>query len=305
LRDYNDFYVQRADLTTGRTTAPNGTVFDVSLIENSNDLQRRYQGGTVAGTYRFNGGVNAGMSYTVSHTWGDFDGENPAAGPLASLLFSYPEYREARWNQPEGDLGSDQRHRARVWGTYHLPLPEKVGSFDLGLLYSMASGIPFTSGGGVSAGTGIGQIDPRNFVVNPGYVRPLGTASTVEYFFFERDRFRTETQHRTDLSLNYSHRVGGGTDVFFHGELLNLFNVYQLCGCGGTVFNNGGGSDIRTIDTAIQTASNSGTLQTFNPFTQVPVEGVNWRFGPTFGQATSRFAYTSPRTFRFNVGVRF
>jgi len=58
----------------------------------------------------------------------------------------------------------------------------------------------------------------------------------------------------------------------------------------------------------VQTASNApatAPLAAFNPFTQEPIEGVNWRLGPTFGQAASRFAYTTPRTFRFNFGVRF
>jgi hypothetical protein len=71
------------------------------------------------------------------------------------------------------------------------------------------------------------------------------------------------------------------------------------------VFNNGGGSDIRTINTSVLTRSNTATLQPFNPFTDTPVEDVHWRLGPTFGQPTSRFAYTTPRTFRFSVGVRF
>ena len=93
--------------------------------------------------------------------------------------------------------------------------------------------------------------------------------------------------------------------MFFHGEVLNLFNQYQLCGCGGTVFNNGGGSDIRTINNGVLTAVNSGTLQPFNPFTTTPVQGVNWNLNPTFGTPANRFAYTSPRTFRFNFGVKF
>ena len=79
--------------------------------------------------------------------------------------------------------------------------------------------------------------------------------------------YRTEAQYRTDLSVNYQYRVGGGADVFFHAEVLNIFNQSQLCGCGGTVFNNGGGSDIRTINNGVLTALNSGTLQPFNPFT--------------------------------------
>ena len=93
--------------------------------------------------------------------------------------------------------------------------------------------------------------------------------------------------------------------MFFHGEVINIFNQYQLCGCGGTVFNNGGGSDIRTINNGVLTAVNSGTLQAFNPFTTAPVQGVNWNLNPTFGTPANRFAYTSPRAFRFNFGVKF
>ena len=43
----------------------------------------------------------------------------------------------------------------------------------------------------------------------------------------------------------------------------------------------------------------------FNPFTTTPVQGTTWDFGPTFGQATSRFAYTTPRSLRLSFGVRF
>jgi len=46
----------------------------------------------------------------------------------------------------------------------------------------------------------------------------------------------------------------------------------------------------------------------FNPFTTQPVEGVNWRKGvgpPAFGAPTSRFAYQTPRTFQFSLGLRF
>jgi len=43
----------------------------------------------------------------------------------------------------------------------------------------------------------------------------------------------------------------------------------------------------------------------FNPFTETPVQGTHWDLGPTFGQATSRFAYQIPRTFRMSFGVRF
>ncbi len=35
------------------------------------------------------------------------------------------------------------------------------------------------------------------------------------------------------------------------------------------------------------------------------VKGVNWNYGPNFGKALNRFAYTTPRMFRINFGVRF
>jgi hypothetical protein len=302
-RDFNDFYITRTDLSTGKVTNAQGT-FDVNLIENSNDLARRYQGGTFQGNYRFGSNVEIGGNYTLSRTWGNFDGENPASGPLTAQLFSYPEYREARWNAPEGNLGTDQRHRARIYGTYRVPVAASAGSLDIGLVLGMASGTPYTFGGGnsTSPGTGVGRINSSPYVTNPGYAQPV---TSVEYYFFERDAYRTEAQYRTDLSVNYQYRVGGGADVFFHAEVLNIFDQSQLCGCGGTVFNNGGGSDVRTISTGVLTALNSGTLQPFNPFTQTPVQGVNWNLSPTFGTAVSRFAYTSPRTFRFNFGVKF
>ncbi len=208
FRDYNDFFIQRTDLTTGRVTNPLGTVFDISLVENSNELQRRYQGGTVPGHIPSRRGRDAWRCRTrCRDTWGNFDGENAGSGATTSLLFSYAEYREARWNQPDGNLGTDQRHRARIWGTYHLPLAGGGGQLRSRAALHVGVGNSALGGGGAGAGNGVGLIDPRPFVTNPGYARPLGNASTVEYFFFERDRFRTETQHRTDFSLNYSHDI--------------------------------------------------------------------------------------------------
>jgi hypothetical protein len=304
FRDFNDFYVSRTDLTTGKTTDALGRAYDITLVENTNDLERRYQAGTFQANYRFGSSVEIGGNYTLSRTWGNFDGENPLSGPLKGELLSYPEYREARWNAPEGNLGTDQRHRVRMWGVYRVPLGSTVGSLDIGVVQAMASGTPYTFGGATdqAPGTGVGRINSSPFVTNPGYATPV---TSVEYYFFERDRYRTEAQYRTDLSVNYQYRLGGGAEVFFHTELLNLFNQFQLCGCGATVFNNGGASDMRTINNGVLTAANSGTMQPFNPFTTTPVQGVHWNLNPTFGTAASRFAYTSPRTFRFNLGVRF
>jgi hypothetical protein len=310
FRSYHDFYSQRTDLTTGRVTDSSGTVFDVGLVENTDALKRRYQGGTFQTTYRLRSDLSVGGNYTLSRLWGNIDGENAASGPLTARLFDYPEYREARWNLPEGNLFGDQRHRGKIWGTYRIPMSAAAGALDVSLLYSGASGVPFGLNGATSSAPGltVGQIDPRPYVVNPGYANPLSSTATVEYFFFARDKYRTEAQHRTDFSTNYTHRIVGRAEAFVHAEVLNIFNQFQLCGCGGTVFNNGGGNDLRAFNTGVQTRDSAGAssgLVAFDPFTDTPVEGVNWRLAPNFGAAANRYAYTSPRTFRFSLGVRF
>jgi len=309
-RDFHDFYSQRTDLTTGRVTDSAGQAFDLSVVENTDDLKRRYQAGTWQVSYRLMSHLNVGGNYTLSRLWGNIDGENTTSGPLTARSEDYPEYRQASWNYPEGNLFGDQRHRARIWGTYAVPLKETAGALDVSLLFGAGSGVPYVLGSASTSAPGltIGQIDPRPYVVNPGYVNPLQTTATVDYFFFARDKYRTEAQYRTDFSANYKHKLAGRAEAFFHMEVLNIFNQFQLCGCGGTVFNNGGGSDVRQISNGVQTRATAGAasgLVTFNPFTETPVEGVNWRLASNFGTAASRYAYTSPPTFRFNVGLRF
>ena len=49
-------------------------------------------------------------------------------------------------------------------------------------------------------------------------------------------------------------------------------------------------------------------MAAFNPFTETPIEGVNWakRTGATaFGTANSQFSYTTPRMWVVSVGVKY
>jgi len=174
-------------------------------------------------------------------------------------------------------------------------MASSTGSLNVGLVQQFNSGIPYSA---------VATVDPRPYVLNPSYLMP---PVSVEYYFSQRGAFRTEASYRTDLAINYAHRIpagGRGPEVFLHSEVLNVFNKFQLWGCGDTVFNNGGKSNLATINQGIFGPGVSG-MQTFNPFTQPPVEGVNWSKRPTFGTAVSRLAYTTPRMFRFSVGVRF
>jgi hypothetical protein len=287
-RNYHDFYAQRTDMTTGQVTDRLGRSFDLTVIENSDDLRRRYAGLSLQGTYRLDTTLSVGGTYSLSRAWGNVDGESINSGPSADASRQYPEYKQASWNYPEGDLAIDQRQRTRVWAIYNVP---RVAGLTVSLLQTLESGVPY----GAVANSGV---NPRTFVTNPGYLTPPGA---VTYYLTPRDAFRTEGQRRTDFAANYVYTVPGlrGVQLFGQLQIVNLFNQSQLCGCGQAVSQSGGAVRIDRID---QTVS---ILQPFNPFSTTPVEGTHWSKGPKFGKATSRLSYTVPRTARVSFGIRF
>jgi Carboxypeptidase regulatory-like domain/TonB dependent receptor len=297
-RTFRDFYVSVLNTSTGRVQDQLGKSYDLALIQNSNDLERKYQGVTMQGTYRFTPVTNIGATYTVSHAWGNVEGENVNSGPTTSGVFQYPEYKQASWDYPVGDLSIDQRHRARLWVIYGIPHLEDL---SVSAVQTLTSGVPY----GEVAGT-----PTQAFVQNPGYLTPPGNtgSSAVPYYFSARDAFRTAGEKRTDLAVNYVYRLKAAHNAQLFGQLqvINVFDNADLCGCGGTVFQNGGSVTQTRIDQTVRTASTNAALYTaFNPFTTAPVEGVNFAKGPNFGTALNRFAYTTPRMLRISFGIRF
>jgi hypothetical protein len=316
-RDYNDFYVTRTDSSTGRAidtrpfapAAVAGRAYDLSVVENSNALERRYAGLTLQSQYRFGPRVDIGGTYTISRAWGNIDGENTGSGPLSDTpaVLHYPEYRLESWHYPTGNLSIDQRHRARLWINYGVP---GIDGLTLSALQAVESGVPYSASN--QNAVPVNGVDPRPYVVlpagHPGYVTPPDGA-TNQYYFTERDAFRTEGQRRTDFAANYRFdvNVGGRTiGLFVQAQVLNVFNQFQLCGCGATVFNNGGNVQNQFLNTNVRNnVTHPALYSPFNPFTTDPQEGVHWAKDPAFGKALNRFAYTTPRMFRIGFGVRF
>jgi len=309
-RAYHSFY---ADFTTPGTRAQDSEGRSYDLITIGNDdgrAKRRYAGWTAQGTYRWSV-LDIGGTYTLSRNWGNFEGETVANGPIRFEGNRFPEYKQASWNYAEGDLSSDQRHRSRLWLNYQ---PQFARGLTVSLLETMESGVPYGGGGREAIapnGAVTSGVDARPYVPNPGYLTPPAGNNTT-YFYTARDAFRTESQFRADLGLNYMYRIprGRGLQLFAQLQVINLFNQAQLCVCGGTAFGTGaagnaGGINIQRINTAVLTPVSTASMQPFNPFTTVPVQGVNWDLGPTFGKATSRFAYTTPQSMRVSFGVRF
>ncbi len=290
-RDFQDFYSQRTDLSTGQVTTANGTS-DLTLIENSNrGLERRYDALETQFRYRLGDHLDLGGNWTVSKTRGNLDGETTASGPVNATVHNYPEYIRAEWNSPSGPLAIDQRHRASLYGTW----TSRFGGrheVSVGLLQSFFSGLPYQA---------VATINPRPFVTNPGYVIP---PASVNYYFSKRGAFTTDNVFRTDVSFNYSIKLGP-VEAFVRPEIINVFNGQHI--------------DTTSVqfDSTVLTSNNAGRCsqagaggtpgpcQAFNPFTQTPVEHVNWEKGPNFGKATGPNAYQLPRTYRIGIGLRF
>jgi Carboxypeptidase regulatory-like domain/TonB dependent receptor/TonB-dependent Receptor Plug Domain len=283
FRTFGNFYADRVDLTTGRVTNSIGQVFDLDVVENSSDLARRYRGLRVQANYRPADRLELGGTYALSVTSGNYNGETfPGGGEANVGADVYPEYTQASWNRPSGDLSTDQRHRARLWATYDLPLASSVGRLSVSALEAIDSGTPYGA---------VGTIDPRPYVPNPGYINP---PASENYYFTGRDAFRTAATTHTDVAMTYAFKVAAlrQTELFLRGTTINLFNQQGIANAGA-------------IDQSILTASNSSGLQPFNPFEATPVLGVNWSYGPNFGRPLTRLAYQTPRTYAFSLGVRF
>jgi hypothetical protein len=299
-RKFQDFYITRIDQSTGRVQDQFGRSFDLGFVENSNDLERSYRGMNFQISYRPTTRLSLSGNYTLGELKGNAEGENGGSGPTTAVnqIIRYPEYYRPEWNFTVGNLNADVRHKVRVWATYDVPVPDAVGRLSLGLLQFYNTGTPYGAQG---------TVDTRPFTAGHPFTYAAPPA-TVLYYFTARDAFHMDDLWRTDLAVNYAHKLGvRKAEIFGRFTTVNLFNRHGLtnffggtnseldlgCGTGGC------------ISTTVQTNANVNTIPAFNPFTTTPTEGVNWRKAATFGQPTSRFAYQTPRTIQFAVGVRF
>jgi len=277
-RTFSNIYGDYLDLSTGVVTDPrSGQRFNLDVVNNTNSVSRNYRGVSAQFSYRLATSLQLGGNYMLSFARGSIEAENAASVTTFASANSYPEYRQESWNYPLGYLNGDQRHKMRVWGTWTMPMPAAAGTFDLGFMQRFDSAQPYD----LSM-----LVDTRPYVTNPGYLAP---PSTVTYFVSGRGAYRFNGAWRTDLSLSWNHRIVGKSEVFLRTVVNNLFNNSSLTG----------------FNTTILGKANDATLAAFNPFTSTPVEGVNWKKGPAFGQPTSPSSYQSPRDFNVSVGFRF
>ena len=156
-RESHDFYMDRADLTTGIVTTPFGRL-DLSVVENDDNLlEREYNGLHSQIRYRLGDAWELGGNYTLSQLKGNFDGETAAGGPGRSALRNFPEYKAFAQHNPDGDLFADQRHRAKAWVSWR-PFSTSHHSLSVSLLESFNTGSPYGA---------LGNVDTRSSATSP------------------------------------------------------------------------------------------------------------------------------------------
>ncbi len=281
-RKFGNFYGDYVNMSTGVVKDPRtGQQFNLDVIGNTSAVQRNYKGLSTQFSYRLIRNLQMNGSWMLSYARGSTEAESSTTVVSLASADQYPEYRQARWNYPTGYLNADQRHKVRLWATYDLPVLAELGRFALGWMQRYDSGQPYDHS--IS-------VDSRPYVTNPGYLLP---PSTVTYFISGRGAFRFNSTWRTDLSLSWTRKVPlprlPNAQIFFRAVSNNIFNNLRVTGFNTTLISRTGDS----------------TLAAFNPFTELPVEGKNWKKGPSFGLPTSPGSYQSPRDFSFSAGFRF
>jgi hypothetical protein len=292
-RDWRDFYAASVTTATRRANTPLGIPVDLTLLRNSNAVQRRYRGLQLQVRWTPDR-IDAGVHYTWSKLRGNDEGESATSGAAANIDRSiyYPEYFAYDRATPIGYLQGDQRHRLRAWAGYEVPI--RSGSIALSLLHSFDSGLPYSIAGPINLTRydGAPKIAAYNSV-------PNGI-----YYFSGRGELRTADVHSTDLAVRTSLRMGR-VEWFAQGDLLN-------------VFNRAGIADPQRLATTVSTAATSTAFLPFDPAKQTPVEcprgtaatactamGANYQLAANFGQPLNNLAYQQPRTYRISVGARF
>jgi hypothetical protein len=309
-REFGDFYALERNLSTGHVSDALGNEYDLGVYANTNAAMRNYTAMNTSLSYR-TGPLTVGGNWTWSHTIGNFVGETTGSGPVTFQGLNYPEYVQASWNTPKGDLAQDQRHRVRLFANYDI----KAGPVTIspGLLQSEDTGTPYGASGSIRSYPYVAS----NLACTPSsqtncYLLP---PSTVTYYFTSRDAYRTPTVSRTDLSLNFSGKIGP-VEVFVQPQVYNLLNAQTV-----TLINNTAGINT-SVYTGVGTTPDSRGLVRFNPFTTTPIQcpqadtasqcsamGANYKLNASFGHPVSGSStapsFQIPRQWLITFGARF
>lgn len=282
LREFGNFYIAHQNQFTGTTA--NGLA-DLTVINNDDsNFERNYHAVQMQGSYRFTDNFGIAGNYTWSQTYGNIDGESSSGvSGTTNITTAYPEWNDFEARNPRGYLPNDQRHIMRLFATYEMSTRfgdfTFVGTerFESGTPYSGIVSLSLTSGRDVLYGLPARSESPY-----------LSTPTTTSYYIGGRNAGRGEDMTQTDLGINWELPLSKAR-IFLEIDIFNLFD--QSAAPYGWDYN----------------TSVSRGPKTFNVYSETPVEGETEHYvlDDDFGKPDSASAYQTPRSFRFDIGIRF
>jgi hypothetical protein len=261
-----------------------GRPLDVSTPVESSLLERQYVNFSLRGRYRFGHYADVHAQYGWSRLTGNADEARLSVNALTSGALAYPEYFESSWHLPAGRLPDDVPHRLRLWAHSELMANDKHGMLIATFVFNHESGRPYGA---------VAPVAVTAFASNPGYMQP---PVALDYYFTDRDAFRTDSMKRTDVGLSWRRSLFGTVhgDVFVNLHVLNVFGSTEVLNPQQYVLT--------------RTAFTDATLQPFNPFTTAPVRDVHWTLddsGVNPEDPRPGVPTTLGRTWLVTLGVRF
>ena len=261
-----------------------GRRLDVANPIESSLLERQYVNFSLRGRYRFGHYADVHAQYAWSRLTGNADEARIGVNALTPGALAYPEYFDASWHLPLGRLPDDVPHQFRMWAHSELMANDKLGMLIATVVFNRESGRPYGA---------VAPVAVTGFVSNPGYVQP---PAVLDYYFTDRDAFRTDSLKRTDVGISWRRAMFGTVhgDLFVNLHILNVFGSTQVLNPQQYV--------------VTRTAFTDASLQPFNPFTTAPVRDVNWTFddsGVRPDEPRPGVPTTLGRTWLVTFGVRF
>ena len=282
-RHATNFVEDFITLADGQTTISRNGInlgaFDNAVYRNTDVPKRDYQALQFESAYRPSSTLSLNGHWTVQlQNDGTFEGESSSGPAQPSLIGDYPEIYVASRSFPDGRVDDFQRHKVRVWASYHLDL-RRFGALDVAPLYRFNSGRTYSLvAGGV-------PLSSQQIARNPGYARQPTSQSI---FFGERGSQSFASYRLVDLAATYSVPTWQSLRPWIKVEVLNALNNQKLI----------------SWNTSI-TADNAGPKDENG----LP---INYIKSAAFGTASGPSSYPRPRpgldggrTFLLAAGVRF
>jgi outer membrane receptor for ferrienterochelin and colicin len=280
-RDFEDFYVDHTDTTTGLTANGNA---DLNVINNQGNglYKKEYNGIQTTFQWRFSESFNLLGNYTWSQLTGNTDGGD-SSGILTTTgaLTVYPEYNDFPNRSPVGYLSGDQRHILNLFALFDLNT--RFGDFNFSLSERFASGSPYSISWTLDLdefGSAYGLPDPANN--DFGYESP----DEDSVYYLGRGTERSDDLWETNLGINWNLHLFKKLELFVEIDIINIFNA-----------------DAEHFAIGFNTTVDE--LAPFNVYTETPVEGVHYELDPEFGRANSTGDYQRPRSYNIDFGLRF